>query len=88
MIQPELRFDGSTYSHARDFTRLNGLLEQVRDLMSDGKWRTLPQITEAIGATSDASVSARLRDLRKAKFGGYQVERRYVVAGIWEYRVL
>lgn len=69
MIQPEPRFDGSTHNHARDFTRLSGLLEQVRDLMADGKWRTLPAITEAIGATYDASVSARLRDLRKANLG-------------------
>jgi len=36
----------------------------------------------------EASVSARLRDLRKEKFGGHVVERRAVKRGLFEYRVI
>jgi len=37
----------------------------------------------------EASVSARLRDLRKAKFGGYRVERQRVREGrgLYHYRL-
>lgn len=83
------RFDGSTCDPALDADRLETLLGRVLDLTSDGRWRTLREIAKSCGG-SEASVSARLRDLRKARFGGYTVERRRVVGanGLWEYRVL
>lgn len=64
-------------------------MKRVLSLMSDGKWRTLSEIHEAVGGT-EASVSARLRDLRKPKFGGYTVLRRRVGdprRGMWEYKL-
>lgn len=79
-------FGGETYEHARDGDRLKKQLAAVRRLMLDGKWRTLADISEAVGAPQ-ASISARLRDLRKPKFGSYLVEREYVGAGLWHYRV-
>lgn len=83
-------FDGETYDRGRDHTRLTGQLLAVRDLMLDARWRTLSEIARDAGWQYDmtASVSARLRDLRKAKFGGYTVERRYVGEGLWEYRLI
>jgi hypothetical protein len=33
------------------------------------------------------SVSARVRDLRKDKFGSHRVDRRYAGNGVWEYRL-
>jgi len=80
-------FDGKTYEPERDYERLKGQLARVRDLMSDGNWRTLTMISKVCGGT-EASVSARLRDLRKQKYGSLNVERRYVHDGLWEYRVL
>ncbi len=80
-------FDGETYDAVRDHDRLASQLTDVRDTMLDGVWRTLALI-EAMTGHPQASVSARLRDLRKLKFGGYTVERRYVQAGLYEYRVL
>lgn len=78
--------DGATYQHQRDGERLHAQHERVRDLMLDSKWRTLSDIAEATGSP-EASVSARLRDLRKPKFGAYLVERRYVRRGLFEYRL-
>ena len=54
--------------------------------MADGQWRTLKEIAAATGAP-EASVSARLRDLRNERFGGYAVEREYIGDGLWRYRV-
>lgn len=79
-------FDGETYKHDRDFARLNGQLCRVKELMSDGKWRTLRDIADAVGG-SEASVSARLRDLRKDKYGALSVEREYIENGLWRYRL-
>lgn len=84
-----LSFDGSTYSSAHDATRLGSQLYRVRSLMLDGQWRTLAELVEQCGGTV-ASVSARLRDLRKHRFGGYQVSRRARgprCMGVFEYRV-
>jgi hypothetical protein len=89
MTQAEMfpDFDGKTYRPERDKDRLAHQLGMVKHLMLDGRWRTLGQVEAQTGAPQ-ASVSARLRDLRKPKFGGYTVERRYVGEGVWEYRVL
>jgi hypothetical protein len=79
-------FDGETYDRRRDHGRLSSELGRVKDLMIDGKWRTLADIAMVVG-DPEASISARLRDLRKKKFGEYIVERRYLYDGLWEYRV-
>jgi hypothetical protein len=80
-------FDGETYEHERDYDRLTSQLGRVRELMADGEWRTLAAISSIAGCP-EASVSARLRDLRKPKFGGYTVERGYAGDGLWQYRLL
>lgn len=81
--------DGETFSLEHDAERLTNQLARVTAVMSDGRWRTLSEI-QALAGGSEAGVSARLRDMRKSKFGGYAVERRRrgePKAGLWEYRV-
>ncbi|MDA8117156.1 MAG: hypothetical protein M0000_07305 [Actinomycetota bacterium] len=73
----------------RTTSRLRQQLARVQQLMSDGRWRTLADISQA---TSDpeASVSARLRDLRKQEFGGHTVTRRKAdprIPGLYEYQL-
>lgn len=80
------KFDGATYDPAQDNARLSKQLVSVRQLMLDGAWRTLAEIAHDVGAP-EASVSARLRDLRKPKFGGWKVEHDRVSGGTWRYRV-
>lgn len=87
MNQLALRFDGRTYDHSRDGKRLHAQLNRVKECMKDGQWRTLGAISDLTG-DGEASVSARLRDLRKPKFGSMTVDRRYLAEGLWEYRVV
>jgi hypothetical protein len=80
------RFDGETYEPERDRERLGAQLLAVRYLMLDHEWHTLADLARYAGG-SEASVSARLRDLRKRRFGGYVIEREYVSRGLWRYRM-
>jgi hypothetical protein len=79
-------FDGGTYDHHEDFQRLKGQMLKVYELMRDGSWRTLREIADAVGSP-EASVSARLRDLRKERYGSFQVERQRDDGGLHLYRV-
>lgn len=90
-VAPAIRggthFDGRTYDPEKDKERLGKQLDAVRTLMSDGRWRTLAEIAKAVAAP-EASVSARLRDMRKEKFGGEEVRaQRRAGSALWEYRV-
>ena len=87
MTQEELRFDGETYDPDRDRERLSRQLYAVLDVMKDGKWRTLPDLANAT-QSPEASVSARLRDLRKPRFGSHIVERQYLRKGLFQYRLI
>lgn len=82
--QPD--FDGVTYERAKDHARLTSQLVRVYGCMRDGQWRTLDEIARSINDPA-ASISARLRDLRKSKFGGYTVQRRRRTQGLFEYRL-
>lgn len=87
--EPDADFDGATYEPEFDHERLHGQLALVYEMMRDHDWHTLAELaTHAHG--SEAGVSARVRDLRKEKFGGHLIERRRAgdpTAGLWEYRM-
>jgi hypothetical protein len=78
--------DGETFEPKLDRRRLNRQMEAVYDLMKDGLWRTLAQISD-MATAPEASVSARLRDLRKPKFGGFTVNRKRYSDGLWGYQL-
>lgn len=81
-----LHFSGKTFNQERDGIRLTGQYLRVSQLMQDGQWRSLSDIAKAT-KDPEASVSARLRDLRKERFGSHTVERRHVSDGLFEYRL-
>lgn len=85
-LYPEERFGGSTYEPAFDAERLGKQAKAVFRLLREDRWWTLRQLSDATGYP-EASVSARLRDFRKQKFGGYIVERQRVSGGLWRYRM-
>lgn len=78
--------DGETYEHARDSLRLGDQMKAVFELMKDGKERTLKEIADGT-ESPESSVSARLRDLRKDRFGGHMVHRQYIARGLFSYRL-
>ena len=80
------KFDGPIFDK-NDQGRISKQLDEVRKLMLDGTWRTLGKIQELTGFPQ-ASISARLRDLRKEKFGGFTVDRDRVMRGLYIYRVM
>lgn len=77
--------DGETYNRARDGKRLNTAMERIFAAMKDGSWYPLSSLAD-IGRCSEACASARVRDLRKPKFGGWKVERKHMWDGVWHYR--
>lgn len=79
-------FDGDTYEPESDYIRLKGQLGEVFEFMKDGAWHTIPEITNNVTG-SPQSVSARLRDLRKDKYGGHTVERMSLGQGLFTYRL-
>jgi hypothetical protein len=84
--EPARAFDGVTYSPQEDFHRLRGQLKRVYEAMQDGQWHCLSHLAEVAGG-SEAGVSARLRDLRKTRWGAHKIERERVSAGWWRYRL-
>ena len=79
--------DGATYDLTRDYERLNCQQARVFAAMADGIWRSFDEIAIVTG-DPPPSISARLRDLRKMRFGGHTVNRRYEGGGLWVYQVL
>lgn len=83
--QPSI-FDGP-YVTEDDDTRLKTQLGRVFALMRDGKPRTLHEIHSAAGGSA-AGISARLRDLRKSKFGGFEIITENHGAGRFTYQLV
>jgi hypothetical protein len=65
-----MKYGGSTFDPALDEERLNEQTIRVYRLMIDEEWRTLSEIS-SVTEDPEASISARLRDLRKPDFGGF-----------------
>lgn len=75
--------------------RISQMLAAVKDVMADGKARTLEEIQEKLALDKglrhgQPAISARLRDLRKPQFGAWTVERDTVrgVRGLHRYRLV
>lgn len=87
MTQSTLVFDGADSGF--DNVRLTGQVLRIFNFMRNGNWNTLDDIETETG-DPQASVSAQLRHLRKARFGGHTVEKRRKgskKSGLWEYRL-
>jgi hypothetical protein len=80
-------FGGVTYSEELDGDGLRAQLAAVKAYVLDCRWHTLGEIEAALGYPQ-ASISARLRDLRKKKFGGYTVLRYRLANGLHQYLVV
>lgn len=79
-------FDGGTFDAPRDHIRLCGQLAAVKQILLDHRWHTLSELADRIGG-SQAGISARIRDLRKPKFGSHWIDRQHIGCGLWRYRM-
>jgi hypothetical protein len=82
-------FNGPDYDPKMDHGRLTHQLDRIRNLMIDGRWRTLGEIRSATG-DPESSISAQLRHLRKPRFGAYKIDKRRRGVGrrgLFEYRL-
>lgn len=85
-----IEFNGADYSSEFDQKRLSGQIERVYNLMKDGKYRTLDEISKLTG-DPHASISAQLRHLRKARFGSHTVNKQNRgnrENGLFEYQLI
>jgi hypothetical protein len=87
-------FDGETYDPITDYERLSQQLKDVWDVLTRNteRWWTITGLCETIQEEkrryhSEAGISARLRDLRKPKYGRYVVERKSLGGGLFAYRL-
>lgn len=78
---------GGTYDSRLDGERLNRQQHRVAAAMVDGKWRSLREISEATG-DPEASISARLRDLRKIGHTVDTMRQGDAKRGCWAYRLV
>lgn len=83
----DARFDGADYKPERDNARLTGQLLKIWNLMIDGKFRSLPEISAEI-KEPEASISAQLRHLRKERFGAHTVERVRGANSLYLYKLI
>lgn len=78
-------FDGQTYVPDLDEARLKTNLHRVLALLLDGEPHTLDELRRVGGAAGDA----RARDLRKPRWGGFDVSctRDEDDTGVWWYQL-
>jgi hypothetical protein len=62
-------------------------IEQVKEFLLNG-WTTAYFMASALGA-SDSGITARIRDLRKSEYGGFNViKRKLPHRNVWQYRII
>lgn len=83
----EGEFAGRTFVPNRDEARLRGQEMAVFKVLQDGEWHTLNELAEKCGGSTQA-ISARIRDLRKPEFGGFDVKAENFGGGLWKYRLI
>ena len=77
---------GPAYVEERDGERIALQMDAIYQYLSQQRWLTLSEIEDALGYPQ-ASISAQLRNLRKPRFGGHRVIKRYVSNGLWAYQL-
>ena len=92
-MKTHICFEGEEYPMTPpadpDAPRFTSIRAEIAHLMSDGAWWTLTGLRDKLGRGSDSTISAKLRDLRKAYYGWYVIESEPVKrksGGISHYR--
>jgi hypothetical protein len=85
--------EGTGYEAKYDEQRITSQRDTVKQVLllaaHHDAWMTLGELARKT-KYPEASISARIRDMRKPRYGGYTVEKRRVgnpARGLWEYRL-
>jgi|TARA_R110000782_G_scaffold7847_14_gene26063 hypothetical protein len=80
------KFDGSDYTPEKDDERLDKQIDRVKKACRYGIPMSLAAIAKETG-DPEASISAQLRHLRKAKHGAHTVNKIHISHGLYLYQV-
>ena len=71
-----------------DFRRMDTQRSRLEWILTNhpGKWWTLRELGH-MAVASETGISARLRDMRKDKYGGYDIQAENTGKGLWRYRI-
>ena len=84
---PSKAFDGETYRPDFDYSRLGRQLSLVWDYMEDSRWHYPEELEDALDERW-ASISARVRDFRKQKWGEHLVITQRRKGGLFRYMLV
>lgn len=79
-FQP-VRFDSGVRLEQADHVRLGAQIARVKAVLETGRWYTVPDLQDAIWERfrvrdPEPSLSAQIRNLKKPKHGGHEIERK------------
>ncbi len=78
-------FHGDSFVAELDEKRLTRQLDKVRACLLAGEQHTLASLAGSVGC-SEASASARIRDVRREGIaGGWVIQKKRITNGLWEY---
>ncbi len=77
-------FDGATYDPALDEVRLTGQMRDVFECLKHRAWVSVTEIAKRTGHPEN-SVSAQIRNLRKRRFGAWEIQRYRHKSGLFLY---
>lgn len=66
--------------------RNDTIIGRTFEVMKDGQWHTLADISAITGDASD-KIASRIRELRMPNYGNYNVDTQQVGAYTWQYKI-
>lgn len=71
-------------------TRINNQRGRVRQWLyaNVGRWVLVEEFTFKKRGEGSAAITARIRDMRKARFGSHEIKCRRREAGLYEYKLV
>ena len=67
---------------------LTGRTGEILEILKEGDWVTVEELSNRTGYDRQGSISALCRNLRKKKYGGYEVIGRYNTDKVYEYKLV
>jgi hypothetical protein len=77
----------STPARSADRKRLKSQRSGVWNILRDHRWHPLTIFKQKVKG-SDSSITARIRDARKKKYGGHIIQCARDAAGVYRYRLV